>query len=195
VTRTRWIQAASGLVLLGLLVFVVNRVLERTFAPPEVLTESTPPPDTSEVAHITATLFYASPDGSALVGVRREVPLASGPAGQGRAILDAQMQAAPDGYVSVIPRDTTIRGFYITGRQEAFVDFSSQLAAGHPGGSTTELLTVYAIVNAVTSNLPTVQRVQILIEGKEVDTLAGHVDLRRPLQADTTLVREPAPSP
>jgi spore germination protein GerM len=192
VTRTRWIQAASGLVLLGLLVFVVNRVLERTFAPPAVLTEGTPPADPGTVAHITATLFYAAPDGSALVGVRREVPLASGPAGQGRAILDAQMAAAPDGYLSVIPQGTTVRGFYITGRQEAFVDLSAQLVSGHPGGSTTELLTVYAIVNAVTANLPTVQRVQILIEGKEVDTIAGHVDLRRPLQADAGLVRDAA---
>jgi len=34
--------------------------------------------------------------------------------------------------------------------------------------------------------------VQILIDGKEVDTLAGHVDLRRPLPANRTLIRPPA---
>ncbi len=34
----------------------------------------------------------------------------------------------------------------------------------------------------------TVQRVQILIDGREIDTLAGHVDLRRPLTADLSLV-------
>ena len=45
-------------------------------------------------------------------------------------------------------------------------------------------------MNAVTANLPSVQRVQILIEGREVDTLAGHVDLRRPLERDRNLVRE-----
>ena len=33
--------------------------------------------------------------------------------------------------------------------------------------------------------------VQILVDGKEVDTLAGHVDLRRPLERDLSLVREP----
>jgi hypothetical protein len=44
-------------------------------------------------------------------------------------------------------------------------------------------------VNAVTANLPAIQRVQILIEGREVDTLAGHVDLRRPLERDASLVR------
>ena len=33
----------------------------------------------------------------------------------------------------------------------------------------------------LTVNLPAVTRVQILVDGKEVDTLAGHVDLRHPL--------------
>ena len=42
-------------------------------------------------------------------------------------------------------------------------------------------MTVYTIVNALLTNLPDLQEVQILIDGQEVDTLAGHVDLRRPL--------------
>jgi hypothetical protein len=37
-------------------------------------------------------------------------------------------------------------------------------------------------VDALTVNLPAITRVQMLIDGKEVDTLAGHVDLRHPLQ-------------
>jgi hypothetical protein len=45
-------------------------------------------------------------------------------------------------------------------------------------------------VNAVTANLPAVQRVQILVDGKEVDAIAGHVDIRRPLTRDASLVRE-----
>jgi hypothetical protein len=32
--------------------------------------------------------------------------------------------------------------------------------------------------------------VQILVDGREVDTLAGHIDLRRPLQRNDTLVRQ-----
>ena len=31
---------------------------------------------------------------------------------------------------------------------------------------------------------------RILIDGREVDTLAGHVDLRRPLERDFSVVRE-----
>jgi spore germination protein GerM len=94
--------------------------------------------------------------------------------------------------VSVIPPGTTLRAFYVTQQGDAFVDLSPNVTTGHPGGSYTELLTVHAIVNAVTANLPTVQRVQILVDGKEADTLAGHVDLRRPLSRDASFVRPAA---
>jgi hypothetical protein len=33
------------------------------------------------------------------------------------------------------------------------------------------------------ANVPEINRVQILIEGREVETLAGHLDIRRPLDA------------
>ena len=36
-------------------------------------------------------------------------------------------------------------------------------------------------VNVLTTNLPAIKAVQVLVGGHEVDTLAGHVDLRRPL--------------
>jgi hypothetical protein len=43
-------------------------------------------------------------------------------------------------------------------------------------------------VDAITDNLPAIAAVQILIDGHEVDTLAGHVDLRRPLTKNATWV-------
>jgi spore germination protein GerM len=119
------------------------------------------------------------------------VALAEGTVPQAREILSAQFRPAPPPYVSLIPPGTMLRAFYATDRGDAFVDVSSEIVSGHAGGSSTELLTVYAIVNAVTANLPAVQRVQILIDGSEVNTLAGHVDLRRPLERDLSLVREP----
>ena len=61
------------------------------------------------------------------------------------------------------------------------MDLSREVSMGHPGGSLEELFTVYAIVNALTMNVPDITAVQILVEGREVDTLAGHVDLRHPL--------------
>jgi germination protein M len=187
----RWVMKVLAVVaLLIALIIAVSRGLERLFAPPpaerEAAAAQTAP---AAIPHITATLFYGTQDGQALEGVRREVPLAEGSVAQGRLILASQMEAAPTGYVSVIPPGTAVRAFYVTGGGDAFVDLSPEASANHPGGSSAELLTVAAIVNAVTANLPAIRRVQILIDGKEVDTLAGHIDLRRPLERDTSLVR------
>ena len=182
---------AAGLVLIGLLAWGVTRALERIAGVPPAADVPVPPPVSPPegVPHIATTLFYGSADGAALVPVQREVTLAEGTVLQAREILAAQLQPAPPPYVSVIPEGTALRAFYTTDRGDAFVDLSSDVSMKHPGGSSTELLTVYAIVNVVTANLPSVQRVQILIEGREVDTLAGHVDLRRPLERDMNVVR------
>lgn len=189
--RRRVLQIGVLLVTLGLMAWAVTVALERLSAP----TAAVPPtvPVAATTAHITATLFYGAPDGQALLPVRREIPLAEGVVAQGRQILMAQLAPAPDGQQSVIPPGTELRAFYVTDRGDAFVDLSNRISIAHPGGSLTELLTVYAIVNAVTANLPAIQRVQLLVDGKEVDTIAGHVDVRRPLTRDTSLVRETPP--
>ena len=191
--RRTYLQIGAGIVVIGLLAWGVSRGLERLAGlqpESEGGTTDAAVPDEG-VARITATLYYGSTDGQSLVSVRREVPLAEGLVPQGREIIGMQLQAAPAPFVSVVPEGTLLRAFYVTDRGDAFVDLSSEASSRHPGGSSTELLTVYAIVNAVTANLPTIQRVQILIDGREADTLAGHVDLRRPLQQDLSLVREP----
>ena len=190
-TRRRHVQIGAGVLLLGLLAWAVGRGFERLVGlqPESTRAAMEPAAPPEGVPRITATLFYASTDGQGLVPIRREVALADGLVPQGREILTAQLQGAPSPYVSVIPEGTLLRAFYVTERGDAFVDLSLEASLRHLGGTYTELLTVYAIVNAVTANLPTIQRVQILIDGREVDTLGGHVDLRRPLQQDLSLVR------
>jgi len=194
VTRRGLLLSSAGIVLVGLLAWAVSFGLDRLIGtPPESPLAAPVPAPPPEVALINATLFYASTDGLTLVPVSQEVPLAEGLAPQGREILAAQLQVPPPLYLSAIPEGTELRGFYVTERGDAFVDLSLEATLQHSGGSAAELLTVYAIVHAVTANLATIQRVQILIDGREADTLAGHVDLRRPLKPDPSLVRgEPA---
>ena len=137
------------------------------------------------------TVFFTAPDGNYLVSVPREVPLVGDVAAQGREVLLAQLEPAPPPLVSPIPQGTRLRGFFVTDRGDAYVDLSVEAAVAHSGGSAAELLTVYAIVHAVTSSLPEVHRVQILVGGSEVESLVGHVDLRQPLAPDPSLVRRP----
>jgi len=150
------------------------------------------PAPSAAVPRIKATLFFTSEDGQHLVGVDQEVPLGDTPAAQARAIVDAQVAAAaPAPLVSSIPVGTTVRSLFVSDRGDVFVDLDAAVRTKHPGGSMQELLTVYTIVNAVLTNLPTQSGVQILINGREADTLAGHVDLRRPLRRYDEIVATP----
>lgn len=189
-TRRTWLIVGGLVALILGVVAIITLSIERLVTPRRAEMPAPAPAPPAATAHITATLFYGSLDGQALVPIRREVPLAATPVAQGTEILTAQLSAAAPPLVSVIPRGTRLRAFYITESGDAFVDLSREVTAGHAGGSLYELFTVYAIVNAVTANLPKVQRVQLLVDGKEVDTLAGHVDVRRPLLRDRSLVRE-----
>ena len=188
--RARLIVVA--LVAVGLLAWGVSSLLERVLETPRDAAALPPPPEAPATAHITATIFHVSQDGTGLVPTRREVPLADGLVEQGRRILVAQLgDTPPAGLLSAVPRGTTLRAFYVTGQGDAFVDVSPEASTASPGGSQAELLTVYALVHAVTANLPAVHRVQILVNGHEVDSLAGHIDLRNPLEPDPSLVSDP----
>jgi germination protein M len=130
---------------------------------------------------IKARLFYVAEDGIHLTHVERDVAYGEGTLEQAREIVAAQIAPVAEPLVSAIPAGTTLRALFLTDRGEAYADFSREIVAGHSGGTVDEMLTVYTIVNALTENLPAVTGVQLLVDGKEVDTLAGHVDLRNPL--------------
>ena len=130
---------------------------------------------------IKAHLFYVADDGTRLTDLERDVPFGEGTVEQARQILEAQIAATAEPLVSAVPPGTKLRTLFVTERGEAFVDFSSELVTRHSGGSTDEMLTVYTIVDVLTANLPAVTSVQLLVEGKQIETLAGHVDLSRPL--------------
>ena len=151
------------------------------------ITESTESDESTK--QITAILYYISENGLALAAVEREVTHSDQVDAQARHILEEQLSLAPDPYISAVPEGTKLKAVYVTNKGEAFVDLSTEATANHPGGSLNELFTIYALVNAITSNLPSITAVQILVGGKEVDTLAGHVDLRHPLQRNLSLVQ------
>ena len=200
-TREFVVLAASAVTILflaWLLMSGLGRLLS-TPTPdttPVELTPAPPPPVVTDAAvpRIKATLYFASEDGRFLVPVEHEVPLGEGVVAQARSILVAQLAAAaPPPLVTTIPGGTALRGVFVSELNEAFVDLESSIRSAHPGGSFRELMTVYTIVNALLTNLPTLREVQILIDGQEVDTLAGHVDLRRALRKNEGLIQPAVP--
>jgi spore germination protein GerM len=138
---------------------------------------------------IKARLFYVAEDGTRLTSVERDVPYGEGAVEQAREIIAAQMAPVVEPLVSAVPPGTTLRAVFIADGGEAYVDLSREVVTAHPGGTLNELLTVYTLVDVLTANLPAITAVQLLVDGKEVETLAGHVDLRRPLAKNLAWIK------
>ncbi len=170
----------------------LNRLLTRPTLDPVAVDPDAVPgaaPPAKAVPRIKATLYFQSEDGLHLVATEREIPLAEGAVAQARSIIEAQLSAEPEApLLSTIPKGTVLRGIFVSESNEVFVDLDPSVRKAHPGGALQELMTVYTIVNAVLTNLPNLQELQILIGGQEADTLAGHVDLRRPLRKNDALI-------
>jgi len=134
-------------------------------------------------------LYFSSVDGDHLQAEERRIE-ASDPLGTAEALLAGLLQGpeAAD-LVSPIPKGTRLLHLFVTEEGTAYVDFSSELSASHPGGVAAERFTLYAIVNTLILNLKEIERVQIMIEGKPQATLAGHLDIRHPKAGDLLLVR------
>jgi hypothetical protein len=76
-----------------------------------------------------------------------------------------------------------VRDVYILGNDTAVVDTNSAFADAHPSGVLAEELTVASIVATLNANDTKIQRVKVLVNGQERETLAGHADLQRFYQA------------
>lgn len=175
--------ALAAVLVAGLIALIVFGPRWLTTVPTESELAPAAAPAT-EARKIRARLFYVDEQGTGLTGVEQEVLYGEGTADQARRIVEAQIAPAPENHVSAIPPDTKLRTVFFTKNGEIYVDLSAELRTKHPGGTTNETLTVYALVSALTANLPAITGVQILVEGREVDTLAGHLDLRRPIEQD-----------
>lgn len=173
---------------LAVLVFVVGLLvgyLKTTEAPqPLPAAVENPAVTTREVI-----LYFASADGQSLIAETRDIAecqqdedclrdtvkaLISGSQGEFAAILPAQ----------VVLNDVSVEGSLVT------VDFSPELISAHPGGTQSELLTVYGLANTFAVNYPHLRQMRVLVDGAPVATLKGHVDLRQPINPDFSLVEE-----
>ncbi len=85
------------------------------------------------------------------------------------------------GAVSALPSGTRpLAAFYNESDGSIVLDFSRELVINHPGGSAAESGTLTAILRTVALNFPEVQECQLLVDGAQSETLAGHLSLDRP---------------
>jgi hypothetical protein len=183
--RGRLILLAFGFILLTFGFLVARKYLSTPPSAPEPATVLSEPKQLREVV-----LYFGSPDGGFLVAEARQIEDCLTEEDCLRAAVQSLVDGPVTDLVAVLPSHTQVRGI-IARDGVATVDFSRDLVSGHPGGSVSELLTIFSLADTLAVNFPHLRQVRILVEGEPVETLKGHVDLREPVKADFSFTHPP----
>ncbi len=134
-------------------------------------------------------LYFANKENTFLIAEERQLSHSKDPVEFGKIIVKALIDGPKKNLMQTLPKETKLRAFFTTHEKTAYVDLSEAVRDNHPGGSQTELNTIYSIVNSLVLNIPQIEKVKVLIGGRESETLAGHIDLRFPFKANMLIVR------
>jgi hypothetical protein len=188
-TRTLLLAAGVAVVLIGLAVWGTMWILQQPIPagtadadaplPPELsggdasgkpATDSTPP-----AGRIQVKLYVLAGSGQELATETEEIPYSPSLQQQAKEVVRLLLRRS-----GAIPSGVSLRELFVTSHGVAFLDLSQELVSNHPGGSSAEELTVFSLSQTLVANFPAIKTVRILVEGREIQTLAGHLDLTVP---------------
>ena len=153
------------------------------------------PPDAEQAAakreKKEAVLYFSDANERFLVPEKRLVPKGKDAAAQAREIVLALIEGPKLGAIRTVPAGSKLQGVRIADGT-AVLNFDNAFIEQHPGGTASEVATVYSLANTLAQNLPEIKRVRIQVGGKDISTIKGHVDLREPISPNKDLVKQAA---
>ena len=158
----------------------IRSFLRVTPAPAPVPTVFAGTPPVTPPLTVRVTIFFPGQEDARLHAEERDIPKPAGPAAYLKALF-AEVQRGPtrEGLVPVLPAKLLLRNAFLLPEGVAVLDLA--VDSGLSFGSSEELTIVAALVDTVLQNVAETTRVRILVNGEPAETLAGHVDLTRPL--------------
>jgi len=134
-------------------------------------------------------LYFSDREGEYLIGERREILKKNALREEAKETV-VELIKGPEGkLLRTLPPRTKLLNLQINDAGLAKVNFSEALSKDHPGGSSAEMMTVYSVVNSLSLNFPQIKRVQILIDGKPIETITGHLSLKQPVSPKPELIK------
>jgi hypothetical protein len=135
-------------------------------------------------------LYFSDGPGEYLIGEKREILKRDDAEEEAAEAIDELIKGPKGKLIPTVPRQTKLLDLELGKEGVAKVNFNKAFSKDHPGGSSAEVMTVYSIVNSLALNFSQIKRVQILVEGKEIETITGHLSLRRAVLPKPDLIKK-----
>lgn len=192
-TRNILVAAGVALALIGIAIWGTMWILRQPLPQGAADAEAPLPPGISEgpatttspeapeaeasvgSGRIQVRLYVLGSSGRELATETEEIPYSPSLQQQAKEVIRLLLRRS-----GAIPRGVQLRELFITSQGVAYLDLSQELVSNHPGGTSAEELTVFSLSQTLIANFPSVKTTKILVEGREIQTLAGHLDLTIP---------------
>jgi len=176
-------KKTSGIILL-LFIFIggvaggylyFSRIVAQEKAAPEII-----PGIPKNEMLLSLRIYY--PVGGQLQMEERRPPKKTGSTAIAEATVEEYLRGAAVTSISLMPKNARLLGIYRGTDGILYVDLSEEFRRNFQGDVFGEFLLLKGLYESLISNVQDIQDVKILIEGKEVETLGGHLMLMYPLK-------------
>ena len=137
-------------------------------------------PDTVKKETQETKVYYPDESGTKLVPVEREIKFSDENEKYVAAVDQLMKEPKEKELTTIFPKHAKIKSIKREG-ETAIVDFDKDILKGFVGGSTGEEFLINSIVDTLTE-FKEIEQVKFLIDGQEVETLSGHMDLSEPVK-------------
>ena len=138
------------------------------------------PSQQAQAATASVTLLYPDEATGLLSACPVQMALKGVPQDDMTQVAERYLDGTPcGGQVQPFLQGTSLRGLFLLDGGVVVLDLTGPAASG--GGSDTENARVYGLIDTLCYNFKGITSARILVEGREVETLLGHLDLSRPL--------------
>jgi hypothetical protein len=124
------------------------------------------------------TLFFSESNERYLSAEKRLIAKEANDTEQAKELVKALIEGSKGGKIATFPPKTEVQGVRIRENGTAEVNFNKSFVKDHPGGTASEVATVYSLTDTLVANIPAIKRVRILVEGKEINSIKGHVSTK-----------------
>jgi hypothetical protein len=122
-------------------------------------------------------IYFSDQQERFLVPEKRYIYIENDAASQVREIAKALVEGSKTKLVNTFPTGVSVKDVRVD-EGTAFINFNKNLIKLHPGGSTAEMATIYSLTNSVTGNVSSVKKVKILVDGKDLPSIKGHISTK-----------------
>jgi hypothetical protein len=84
---------------------------------------------------------------------------------------------------SLEPYNAKLIQFYMDRHGTVYIDVSGELEKNFQGSLMDEYLVVSGLLKSLNTHIPSIKTMKVLIEGRETDTLGGHISLMVPVES------------